>query len=93
MAVIRQSLERLTLFDGDLDERDRIAGAFEDFWFFCHQYLPHYFSTKTQAEFHEELKALAMTEEVPGAGGGTARLRKIHDRFFCVRALVHCHRA
>lgn len=67
MAVIRQSLDRLTLFDGDLDQRDRIARVYEDFWFFCREYLPHYFISKTQAEFHVELFELAKVEEVPGA--------------------------
>ncbi len=66
MAVIRQALDRLTLFDDAMSSAERIAQCSTDFFLFCRTYFPHYFTTKTQAEFHAELIALVQTEEVPG---------------------------
>lgn len=50
---VLKKLDRVTLFD-DNDE-DRVAKCGEDFWLFCHTYLPHYFSTVSQAEWHPEM--------------------------------------
>jgi hypothetical protein len=44
-------LEEVTLFD-DASETERIERCRDDFWAFAHTYLPHYFTTKTQAEWH-----------------------------------------
>ena len=67
MAIIRQSLDRLTLFEDSISSEERVAQCEADFFRYCKTYFPHYFTTMTQAEFHDELVALARKEEVPGA--------------------------
>ncbi len=53
---VLKMLEEVTLFeDTVLDRTERVSKAENDFWFFCHAYFPHYFTTQTQAEFHPEM--------------------------------------
>lgn len=63
MADIRQKLERLTLFEDLTPMAERVAACGTDFWKFCKTYFPHYFRSRTQADFHNELVELAQVKE------------------------------
>src|SRR5690349_5926699 len=42
---------------------ERLAACENNFWEFCRFYLGHYFTAKTQAEFHEEIVSLMQQKE------------------------------
>jgi hypothetical protein len=60
-------LDTLSLFGDTSDEarEKRLKKAKKDFWAFAHEYLPHYFTTETQAEFHDELAKSVDVLELP----------------------------
>lgn len=56
---VLQKLAALTLFEQSTDKGQRTQRAANDFWYFCKEYLPHYFSSATQAEFHPQISDAA----------------------------------
>src|SRR5947209_246856 len=64
--VVLDMLARLDQFT-DLSpeaKAERLALCENDFWEFCRFYLAHYFSAKTQAEFHPDIVKLMLAIEL-----------------------------